>query len=219
MQFVNPLQGTLTDGFGPRGVVPGVGDMGTHTGQDIAAPMWTVIDVAAPGIVTRKWFEPNHGGHMVSVGHADGWETRYAHMAVESTREIGERVDYGQSIGNVGSTGAANGPHLHFETLKNGVFVDPLPYLNGDLEMDYATLQKINQIHADMETLMRGGVQKGGTDENGKKRTGKQTLPNFLKFWEHQYSLDRRRAERIEARSSKILWNARENRKTLKEFK
>lgn len=132
----NPVpSGRFTDGFGPRGAVPGVGDLGFHTGQDIAAPGGTPIYAAHSGVIRRKWWDAQGktamGGNMVSISGDDGLETRYAHMQSQSHLAVGSRVIGGQTIiGYVGMSGAANGNHLHFEVVVNGVQIDPLPFIN-----------------------------------------------------------------------------------------
>ena len=135
--LVHPVPGgTQTDRYGNRGNVPGVGNVGFHTGNDWAAPAGTPILAAQSGTILRKWWDTftngrPAGGNMVSIRHDDGTETRYAHMAVQSPLNVGTRVRAGQQIGQVGRTGAANGNHLHFELLINGKFVDPLPYIGS----------------------------------------------------------------------------------------
>lgn len=137
LRLTHPLPGALeTDPFGPRGVVPGYGDLGYHTGQDWAAPAGTPIYSAIDGVVTRKWFDRFNngnpaGGNMVAI-QGQGVEIRYAHMLHPSPLLIGARVIAGRTIiGLVGSTGAATGPHLHFELLVNGRYVDPLPHIGS----------------------------------------------------------------------------------------
>ncbi|UOQ58546.1 M23 family metallopeptidase [Leucobacter allii] len=130
-----PVDGTLTDPFGPRGSVPGLGDLGLHTGRDIAAPEGTLIHPAAPGVVTNVWWDAfvggaGAGGNMVELDHGGGIRTRYAHMVDPSNKSVGDWCTLDSVIGLLGQSGAANGPHLHLELLDNGVFVDPDPYLH-----------------------------------------------------------------------------------------
>lgn len=141
-KFVNPVpSGRFTDGFSPnRGYVPGLGDLGAHTGRDIAAPAGTPIKAVVTGTVVRKWWDVfasggAAGGNMVAIRSDDGiYEVRYAHMLHESPLDVGDRVIAGVSdIGKVGSTGAATGDHLHLEVLKHGAYVDPDPYITGGI--------------------------------------------------------------------------------------
>lgn len=133
--FQMPVKGRLTDPFGWRGEIPGVVGAQLHSGRDIAADAGTPIYAAAPGTVSRVWWDTfangaGAGGWMVEIDHGDGIATRYAHMKERSWRKPGERVVLESVIGHVGSTGAATGPHLHFEVLINGQFVDPDLYLH-----------------------------------------------------------------------------------------
>lgn len=135
MSLAHPCpQGRQTDGYGPRGNVAGLGNLGFHTGQDWAAPAGTAILAAQDGVVTRKWWDAfangaGAGGNMIAIRGDNGWETRYAHMLNQSPLNIGQRVEAGQQVGQVGSSGAATGAHLHFELLINGQYVNPLPYI------------------------------------------------------------------------------------------
>jgi murein DD-endopeptidase MepM/ murein hydrolase activator NlpD len=81
------------------------------------------VPAAAAGEVT---FAGDQGGYgtMVVVRHEDGFETRYAHLSSTAVQP-GDRVDAGQAVGRVGSTGRSTGPHLHFEVRRNGQQLDP----------------------------------------------------------------------------------------------
>jgi murein DD-endopeptidase MepM/ murein hydrolase activator NlpD len=112
-----PIGGALSDGFGPRG-------SRFHAGIDLAAPTGTGIAAAGPGHVTWAGWLGGYG-NLVVVAHPNGIRTFYAHLSVI---EVGlrQRVAAGFEIGRVGSTGAATGPHLHFEVRVRGAAVDPL---------------------------------------------------------------------------------------------
>ncbi len=67
-------------------------------------------------------------GNMVKIQHANGLVTLYAHL--QSVKVVtGQKISQGQTIGLIGNTGNSNGPHLHFEVIKNGVRVNPLDYV------------------------------------------------------------------------------------------
>ena len=156
MAITHPLPGgRLTDRFGPRGTVAGLGDLGTHTGQDWASQEGTPIRAAHSGRVLRVWWDafPNGagaGGHMVSIIGDDGMETRYAHMMQPSHLPVGSRViGNTTTVGYVGSTGAATGAHLHFEVLRAGSYVDPLPLITqGEDDMTPEQSAKLDAIYA-----------------------------------------------------------------------
>lgn len=67
-------------------------------------------------------------GYMVEIDHGNGLRTRYAHCS-RLLVKVGDLVTPSQRIAAVGSTGRSTGPHLHFEVLKNGAFVNPTRYL------------------------------------------------------------------------------------------
>ena len=67
-------------------------------------------------------------GRLVIIDHGDGLETRYGHMSSISV-SAGEVVSAGDTIGHVGQSGDATGPHVHFEIRKNGRTLDPRDYL------------------------------------------------------------------------------------------
>jgi murein DD-endopeptidase MepM/ murein hydrolase activator NlpD len=121
LSLARPLQGPVTDGFGPRG-------SRFHSGIDIPAPAGTGIVAAAPGRVAYAGWLPGGWGLLVAVAHRDGVRTLYAHLSRVEVH-VGERVQAGWQVGRVGATGDATGPHLHFEVRVRGAAVDPLPAL------------------------------------------------------------------------------------------
>ena len=97
-----------------------------HTGVDWAAPLGTAIYASGNGTVEKVGWESGYGKY-VRIRHANGYETAYGHMtAFARSTQPGARVRQGQVIGYVGSTGLSTGPHVHYEILVNGRFVDPL---------------------------------------------------------------------------------------------
>ena len=95
-----------------------------HLGVDYAAPAGTPVRAAADGVVTQAGWWGGYG-KVVRIRHARGIQTLYGHLSRIQVR-AGQRVEQGQLIGAVGSTGLATGPHLDYRTLRNGVFVNPL---------------------------------------------------------------------------------------------
>jgi murein DD-endopeptidase MepM/ murein hydrolase activator NlpD len=97
-----------------------------HTGVDWAAPRGTPIYASGNG--TIELAKRNGGyGNQVKIKHTNGYETAYGHMQgfARGLKE-GMRVRQGQLIGYVGSTGLSTGPHVHYEVLVNGRFVNPM---------------------------------------------------------------------------------------------
>lgn len=101
-----------------------------HNGQDYGAPTGTAIRAAHAGRVIWSGWDPVGGGWGIQLQHDDGWSTLYFHMSHRSTDvTIGQRVTTGQTIGRVGMSGLATGPHLHFMLRRNGQDIDPVPYI------------------------------------------------------------------------------------------
>lgn len=94
-----------------------------HTGVDIAAPKGTPIYASEEGVVTLAGWSGSYG-RCVLIDHENGVVTRYAHQS-KIIVKVGQRVEQGQIIGYVGSTGRSTGPHLHFEIIENGRTVNP----------------------------------------------------------------------------------------------
>lgn len=115
--------------FGWR-VDPFTGQMAFHEGLDFMAEVGTPIHAAASGIVTAAEHTSDYG-NIVKIDHGAGVETRYAH-ASRLLVKVGQRVEKGQLIAEVGSTGRSTGAHLHFEVRLNGVALDPRRYLTSN---------------------------------------------------------------------------------------
>lgn len=121
--LIRPVGGFVSSVFGMRGGV-------LHAGVDLAVGQGTPIHAAALGTVTKaEWYDGY--GNYVSINHGGGISTAYGHMMQLPSVKAGQQVMQGQTIGYVGMTGDASGPHLHFEVRINGGPVDPWPYING----------------------------------------------------------------------------------------
>ena len=118
-------EGEITSPFGMR-FHPILGYARMHTGVDWGAPIGTPIFAAGNGVVIKAGWESGYG-RRVEIQHANGYVTTYNHMSGfgRSVAE-GVRVTQGQVIGYLGQTGLATGPHLHYEVIINGNFVDPM---------------------------------------------------------------------------------------------
>lgn len=120
---VTPVSGTITSRFG---VVSSIRS-GAHTGTDIAAPTGTPIKAVASGTVT---FSARSGsyGNLIKITHENGVETWYGHCS-KLYATVGQKVEAGEIIAAVGSTGNSTGPHLHLEIRVNGTAINPQNYL------------------------------------------------------------------------------------------
>ena len=97
-----------------------------HRGVDYAADAGTPVEVTADGVIARRWWSDSYG-RVIDVRHGNGFLTRYAHLqGFAGGTAVGSRVRQGQTIGYVGMTGMATGPHLHYEMHVGGRPVDPL---------------------------------------------------------------------------------------------
>jgi murein DD-endopeptidase MepM/ murein hydrolase activator NlpD len=112
-----------------------------HLGIDYSAGTGTTVWAAADGVVT---FAGPRGanGNLVSLKHANGYESHYAHLwKIGGGIKPGAKITQRQTLGFVGSTGRSTGPHLHFAVKRNGHFLDPASLLNGPGEPLGAALQ------------------------------------------------------------------------------
>lgn len=118
-RFFWPASGEFSSGFGQRGFRP-------HRGIDIAAAVGTPIMSVMDGTVIYTGWESGYG-MSVEIKHPNGLVTRYAHCSQIFVSK-GQKVEGGEKIAAMGTTGHVTGPHLHFEVLVNGVQVNPRNY-------------------------------------------------------------------------------------------
>jgi murein DD-endopeptidase MepM/ murein hydrolase activator NlpD len=111
--------------FNPRRKHPVLNTIRAHKGVDYAAPTGTAVRAAGTGRVQFRGVKGGFG-NVVEISHAGKVVTRYGHLSRFATGvAAGSKVEQGEIIGYVGSTGLATGPHLHFEYIKDGEYVDP----------------------------------------------------------------------------------------------
>jgi murein DD-endopeptidase MepM/ murein hydrolase activator NlpD len=116
----------VTSGFSSRRMHPVLHQVRAHRGVDYGAPQGSEVVSVASGRVLSASFD-DASGRMVRIRHASGYVSLYLHLSsFASGVRAGVPVAQGQTIGRVGSTGLATGPHLHYGLQKNGVFVNPL---------------------------------------------------------------------------------------------
>lgn len=120
---VTPVKGSITSRFGS---ISGIRS-GAHTGTDIACSKGTPIKAVATGTVV---FAEKSGsyGNLIKIDHGNGVETWYAHCN-ELYGKVGQKIEAGDIIAAVGSTGNSTGPHLHLEIRVNGNVINPQKYL------------------------------------------------------------------------------------------
>jgi murein DD-endopeptidase MepM/ murein hydrolase activator NlpD len=125
---IPPLKGDfhVTSDYGMR-MHPYTKEKKLHRGIDIKAPTGTAIVATSDGeIVFAK--EDGLNGLKVVIKHDDEYESAYCHMSKISVKK-GQGVKKGDIIGAVGNTGASTAPHLHYEVIKNGEYVDPSEFM------------------------------------------------------------------------------------------
>jgi murein DD-endopeptidase MepM/ murein hydrolase activator NlpD len=146
----------MRSGFGGRRH-PILGYVKMHTGVDWATAYGTPIFAAGNGVIEKVGLEGGYGKY-IRVKHNNGYETAYGHMsAFAKGMEAGKRVRQGQVIGFVGSTGLSTGPHVHYEILVNGRFVDPMRIkLPRGRALDGAMMANFEKERDRLDAMMAG---------------------------------------------------------------
>lgn len=116
----------ITSGFGIRND-PFTGSLAMHEGLDFAANVGTPVVTTGPGTVVRSSWDASYG-NVVEVSHAEGFVTRYAHLSKRLVAE-GDKVERGDQIGEIGTTGRSTGPHLHYEVFRKDHLLNPVQVL------------------------------------------------------------------------------------------
>ena len=132
--FMLPMQGELLQKYSPTELVKSktLNDWRVHPGIDILGDVGTQVKAAASGLVTSARFDDRLGVTVV-IQHADGIETIYSNLQTGMLVEEGQEVARGDVIGGVGVTAPdeiGEPPHLHFAMKADGIFVDPLEYID-----------------------------------------------------------------------------------------
>ncbi|WP_396178231.1 M23 family metallopeptidase [Flavobacterium sp.] len=114
-----------------------------HAGMDFTAKSGTPIYATGDGVVEKADNTASGYGNHIVIRHGFGYETLYAHLSKYKVRR-GQKVQRGDVIGFVGSTGRSEAPHLHYEVHKNGEVVNPLNYYYGNISAaEYAIISKL----------------------------------------------------------------------------
>lgn len=119
----------VSSGFSAKRLHPLYGTLKVHNGVDVTAKLNTPVYASADGIVLKSQFYNGAAGHSVELTHNFGFKTRYFHLSIFIVKN-GESVKKGQIIGFLGRSGAVTGPHLHYEIIKNGKYLNPRLFLN-----------------------------------------------------------------------------------------
>ena len=117
--MIRPVSGIITSRFGAGSRIR----RSSHTGLDIATSTGTPIQAAASGTVTFSGYKGSYG-NMIVITHSNGVQTYYGHCSKLYVNE-GDIIQQGHEIAEVGATGNATGPHLHFEIRYQNRLIDP----------------------------------------------------------------------------------------------
>jgi len=121
-------KGWLSSYFGMR-THPISGRREMHKGIDFAGTMGGAVIAVAKGVVTYAGKRYNYG-NLIEIAHGNGYSTRYAHNS-RLLVSVGDTVEKGFKIAEIGSSGRSTGPHVHFEVLKNGQEINPVPFIRA----------------------------------------------------------------------------------------
>lgn len=128
---ISPSTGHLSSLFSRNRRHPVLKITRPHQGVDIAAPVGEPIMAPAAGKVIFAGVKAGGYGNAVEIDHGFGYVTRFAHASRIHVR-VGQKVERGEMIAEVGATGLVSGPHLHYEVEVNGSAVDPLNFIIMD---------------------------------------------------------------------------------------
>ena len=155
--FINPLKKTkfyLTSQFGPR-IDPISRVPSNHNGIDMACSTGTPVYAVKSGVVEVSGWHNRYGNYII-IRHEGNYKSLYAHLSKLLTTK-GDKVEQGEKIGLVGSTGYSTGPHLHLTMYKNGNLVDPLTLVltNENFEALLYPGRKVAQMNLIHETTFK----------------------------------------------------------------
>jgi murein DD-endopeptidase MepM/ murein hydrolase activator NlpD len=131
-----PVRGAVKSPFGMR-KSPWTNEPEFHKGMDIGSPPGTPIRAPAPGRVSTASSGGGYGKH-VTIDHGSRIKSRYGHL-MRIDVKVGQRVEKGDIIGLVGSTGRSTGPHLHYEVIVDGQRVNPRGFLVSTFQQPLMT--------------------------------------------------------------------------------
>lgn len=129
LPLANPAAGrAISSSFGVR-KDPLIGTPALHSGMDFRAPYGSTARATAAGVVTKAGWNGGYG-RMVEIDHGGGFATRYAHLS-KILVAPDQKIDVGDAVGEVGSSGRSTGPHLHYEVRRNGDALDPVRFIKA----------------------------------------------------------------------------------------
>lgn len=131
-----PKKGTyhLSSPFGTR-EDPVYGGIARHMGQDFASKVGNPVYATGDGVVEKVEFSFKGYGNEVVVNHGFGYKTRYAHLHTVDVG-VGQTLKRGDKIGEIGKSGKATGPHLHYEVVFKGNQINPMSFMDMDMPVE-----------------------------------------------------------------------------------
>ena len=135
-EFIMPVEGEIIKKYAKEELVYSetLQEWIIHTGIDIKAEKTSVVKATQSGKVTAIKNDPRYG-LTVTIEHSEGMKSIYANLLTAEFVSVGDEVTKGQTLGTVGDTATfeiSDGPHLHFEILKDGEAVDPNLYVKNN---------------------------------------------------------------------------------------
>lgn len=147
----------LSSSFGYRSD-PISGKTRMHTGFDFALKPGNPVYATGDGVVASVTFDLFNYGNSIVIDHGFGYKTRYAHLKTVLVTE-GMKIKRGECIAESGNTGKSTGPHLHYEVMYKGKYVNPVNYFDLDMPIDeYASM--VDKVAAESDNVMTGHIRK-----------------------------------------------------------
>ena len=147
----------LSSSFGYRSD-PISGKTRMHTGFDFALKPGNSVYATGDGVVASVTFDLFNYGNSIVIDHGFGYKTRYAHLKTVLVTE-GMKIKRGECIAERGNTGKSTGPHLHYEVMYKGKYVNPVNYFDLDMPIEeYASM--VDKVAAESDNVMTGHIRK-----------------------------------------------------------
>ena len=147
----------ISSGFSNNRFHPVLKRYRAHHGVDYAAPTGTPVHTVGDGVVVKKAYQKNGGGNYVTIKHNSVYTTTYMHLSKFAKGiKVGTRVKQGETIGYVGATGLATGPHLDYRVYKNGTPINPLKMVSPPKEpISAASMPRFTHVRDSLVQLLR----------------------------------------------------------------
>ena len=147
----------LSSSFGYRSD-PISGKTRMHTGFDFALKPGNPVYATGDGVVASVTFDLFNYGNSIVIDHGFGYKTRYAHLKNVLVTE-GMKIKRGECIAESGNTGKSTGPHLHYEVMYKGKYVNPVNYFDLDMPIEeYSSM--VDKVAAESDNVMTGHIRK-----------------------------------------------------------